>query len=173
WQAGRLFNLFDSYFSNKDEGLNAKEGSSDGKLEIKKVDYAYGFYNILIQFRRFLLKDEMIDSIGITKGKVYEGVVTRCGVTRFPPVSYIVVWVGQNGYHHHTEMSKTISKLGMRNVTGVMTKYDRTEKDITPIGGFPRYDVVKEIKLKFIDTSSKLTGPWSIPEQNEKQKFMV
>ena len=29
-------------------------------------------------------KDEMIDIIGVTKGKGYEGVVTRWGVTRLP-----------------------------------------------------------------------------------------
>lgn len=81
---------------------------------------------------------------------------------------------------------------------------DRTEKDITPMGGFPHYGVVKddylmikgccvgpkkrvvtlrqsllnqtsrvaleEIKLKFIDTSSKF-GHGRFQTTQEKQKF--
>ncbi|KAL2928205.1 60S ribosomal protein L3-1 [Bienertia sinuspersici] len=99
----------------------------------------------------------MIDSIGITKGKVYEGVVTRWGVTRFPRKT--TEWL-PSPYRDEQDNIQARNEECHR----VMTKYDRIEKDITPIGGFPRYDVVKEIKLKFIDTSSKLTGPWSIPE---------
>ncbi|CAN1305682.1 60S ribosomal protein L3 [Linum perenne] len=99
------------------------------------------------------------------KGKGYEGVVTRWGVTRLPRkthrglrkvacigawhparVSYTVARAGQNGYHHRTEMNKKIYKLGKtgQDSHNAMTEYDRTEKDITPIGGFPHYGVVKE-----------------------------
>jgi len=65
----------------------------------------------------------MIDIIGVTKGKGYEGVVTRWGVTRLPRkthrglrkvacigawhptrVSFTVARAGQNGYHHRTEL---------------------------------------------------------------------
>ncbi|KAJ6327841.1 hypothetical protein OIU78_014657 [Salix suchowensis] len=152
------------------------------------------------------------------KGKGYEGVVTRWGVTRLPRkthrglrkvacigawhparVSFTVARAGQNGYHHRTELNKKIYKLGKSGQEShdAATEYDRTEKDITPIGGFPHYGVVKEdylmikgccvgpkkrvvtlrqsllkqtsrvsmeeIKLKFIDTSSKF-GHGTIPD---------
>ena len=73
----------------------------------------------------------MIDVIGVTKGKGYEGFVIRCGVTRHPRkthrglrkvacigawhparVSFTVSRASQNGYHHHTEMNNKIYKIG-------------------------------------------------------------
>ncbi|CAN1305685.1 60S ribosomal protein L3 [Linum perenne] len=135
----------------------------------KKVDFAYSFFEKQIPIDAVFQKDEMIDIIGVTKGKGYEGVVTRWGVTRLPRkthrglrkvacigawhparVSYTVARAGQNGYHHRTEMNKKIYKLGKtgQDSHNAMTEYDshfdRTEKDITPIGGFPHYGVVKE-----------------------------
>ncbi|CAA2982342.1 60S ribosomal L3 [Olea europaea subsp. europaea] len=170
-------------------------------------------------------KDEMIDIIGVTKGKGYEGVVTRWGVTRLPRkthrglrkvacigawhparVSFTVARAGQNGYHHRTEMNKKIYKLGKtaQESHSAMTEFDRTEKDITPMGGFPHYGIVKDdylmikgccvgpkkrvvtlrqsllnqtsrlaledIKLKFIDTSSKF-GHGRFQTTEEKAKF--
>ncbi|KAF6176947.1 hypothetical protein GIB67_027747 [Kingdonia uniflora] len=98
-------------------------------------------------------------------GKGYEGVVTLWGVTRLPrkthkglrKVACIGVWyparvpftvarAGQNGYHHRTEMKKKVYKLGKagQESHSAMTDFDRTEKDITLIGGFPHYGIVKE-----------------------------
>nr|GMC95556.1 60S ribosomal protein L3 [Ipomoea batatas] len=157
-------------------------------------------------------KDEMINIIGVTKGKGYEGVVTRWGVTHLPRkthrglrkvacigtwhpirVSITVARAGQNGYHHRTEMNKKIYKLGKagQESHAAITEFDRTEKDITLMGGFPHYGVgpkkrvvtlrqtllnqtsrvaLEEIKLKFIDTSSKF-GHGRFQTTQEKQKF--
>ncbi|KAF2320069.1 hypothetical protein GH714_023067 [Hevea brasiliensis] len=191
----------------------------------KKVDFAYSFFEKQIPIEAVFQKDEMIDIIGVTKGKGYEGVVTRWGVTRLPRkthrglrkvacigawhparVSFTVARAGQNGYHHRTEMNKKIYKLGKTGQEShtAITEYDRTEKDITPMGGFPHYGVVKEdyvmikgccvgpkkrvvtlrqsllnqtsrvaleeIKLKFIDTSSKF-GHGRFQTTQEKAKF--
>ncbi|KAL8553722.1 hypothetical protein ACS0TY_002133 [Phlomoides rotata] len=191
----------------------------------KKVDFAYGFFEKQIPVDAVFQKDEMIDIVGVTKGKGYEGVVTRWGVTRLPRkthrglrkvacigawhparVSFTVARAGQNGYHHRTEMNKKIYKLGKggQESHSAMTEFDRTEKDITPMGGFPHYGVVKddyllikgccvgpkkrvvtlrrsllnqtsrvaleEIKLKFIDTSSKF-GHGRFQTMQEKAKF--
>ncbi|GAB2232613.1 hypothetical protein Drorol1_Dr00011654 [Drosera rotundifolia] len=108
-------------------------------------------------------KDEMIDIIGVTKGKGYEGVVTRWGVGRLPRkthrglrkvacigawhparVSYTVARAGQNGYHHRTELNKKIYKLGKAGQDShkAQTVYDGTDKDITSMGGFPHYGIV-------------------------------
>jgi len=109
-------------------------------------------------------KDEMIDVIGVTKGKGYEGVTTRWGVTRLPRkthrglrkvacigawhpsrVSFSVARSGQNGYHHRTEMNKKIYQIGEKGGnTNCTTDYDLTKKNITPMGGFPHYGVVDE-----------------------------
>ncbi|KAK8561133.1 hypothetical protein V6N12_048208 [Hibiscus sabdariffa] len=61
-------------------------------------------------------------------------------------VSFTVARAGQNGYHHRTEMNKKVYKLGRagHESHSAMTEYDRTEKDITPMGGFLHYGVVKE-----------------------------
>ncbi|KAB5563670.1 hypothetical protein DKX38_003724 [Salix brachista] len=101
----------------------------------------------------------------------------------------------------HTQMN-VISIKSKGGISGMV--YDRTEKDITPIGGFPHYGVVKEdylmikgccvgpkkrvvtlrqsllkqtsrvsmeeIKLKFIDTSSKF-GQGRFQTSEEKAKF--
>merc|ERR1712100_857425 len=73
----------------------------------------------------------MIDTIAITKGKGYEGVVTRWGVTKLPRkthkglrkvacigswhpsrVKFTVARAGQNGYHHRTELNKKVYRIG-------------------------------------------------------------
>merc|ERR1712113_842982 len=115
-------------------------------------------------------KDEMIDVIGVTKGKGYEGVTTRWGVTRLPRkthrglrkvacigawhpsrVSFSVARSGQNGYHHRTEMNKKIYMIGSaaKKEDGstnfnAKTDNDLTDKTITPLGGFPHYGIVNE-----------------------------
>jgi len=58
-----------------------------------------------------------------------------------------VARAGQKGYHHRTEINKKIYRIGQgihqkdgkvvkNNAT---TDYDLTEKNITPMGGFPHY----------------------------------
>lgn len=112
----------------------------------KKVDYAYSFFEKQIPVNAVFQKDEMIDIIGVTKGKGYEGVVTRWGVTRLPRkthrglrkvacigawhparVSFTVARAGQSGYHHRTEMNKKIYKLGKsgQESHSAMTEFDR------------------------------------------------
>ncbi|KAJ9670938.1 hypothetical protein PVL29_027092 [Vitis rotundifolia] len=209
----------------KQKKAHLMEIQVNGGTVAQKVDYAYKFFEKQVPVDAIFQKDEMIDIIGVTKGKGYEGVVTRWGVTRLPRkthrglrkvacigawhparVSFTVARAGQNGYHHRTEMNKKIYKLGKADQEShaAMTEFDRTEKDITPMGGFPHYGVVKddyvlikgccvgpkkrvvtlrqsllkqtsrvaleEIKLKFIDTSSKF-GHGRFQTTQEKQKF--
>lgn len=114
----------------------------------KKVDYAYSFFEKQVPIDAIFQKDEMIDIIGVTKGKGYEGVVTRWGVTRLPRkthrglrkvacigawhparVSFTVARAGQNGYHHRTEMNKKIYKVGKagQETHSAMTEFDRLD----------------------------------------------
>ncbi|KAG2663068.1 hypothetical protein I3760_16G009700 [Carya illinoinensis] len=209
----------------KQKKAHLMEIQVNGGTVAQKVDYAYNFFEKQIPVDAVFQKDEMIDIIGVTKGKGYEGVVTRWGVTRLPRkthrglrkvacigawhparVSFTVARAGQNGYHHRTEMNKKIYKLGKAGLEShtAVTEFDRTEKDITPMGGFPHYGIVKddyimikgccvgpkkrvvtlrqsllkqtsrlaleEIKLKFIDSSSKF-GHGRFQTTQEKQKF--
>jgi large subunit ribosomal protein L3e len=194
----------------KQKKAHLMEIQVNGGTIAEKVDYGYKFFEKAIPVDAVFQKDEMIDIIGVTRGHGYEGVVTRWGVTRLPRkthrglrkvacigawhparVSYTVARAGQNGYHHRTEMNKKVYKIGKvgQESFKAMTEFDRTEKDITPMGGFAHYGIVKddylmlkgcvmgpkkrvitlrqslykqtsrsaleEIKLKFIDTSSK------------------
>jgi len=209
----------------KQKKAHLMEIQVNGGTVAQKVDYAYNFFEKQVPIDALFQKDEMVDIIGVTKGKGYEGVVTRWGVTRLPRkthrglrkvacigawhparVSFTVARAGQNGYHHRTEMNKKIYKIGKADQEShkAMTEFDRTEKDITPMGGFPHYGVLKddyimirgccvgtkkrvvtlrqsllkqtsrtaleEIKLKFIDTSSKF-GHGRFQTTQEKAKI--
>jgi len=132
----------------------------------QKVDFARGKFEKEIRVAEVFQQDEQLDVIGVTKGKGFEGTTTRWGTKRLPRkthrglrrvgciggwhparVRYSVARAGQNGYHHRTEMNKKVYRIG----TGVkyeggnnnaQTTNDLTEKNITPLGGFPHYGVV-------------------------------
>jgi len=126
-------------------------------------------------------ESEMIDTMSITKGKGFEGVVTRWGVTRLPRkthkglrkvacigawhpsrVSYSVPRAGQNGYHHRTEINKKVYRIGAGVDTdgaaaanNASTEFDLTVKGITPVGGFPHYG---EVNQDYIMIKGGVTG---------------
>ncbi|KAK9860383.1 hypothetical protein WJX84_002169 [Apatococcus fuscideae] len=131
----------------------------------EKVDFAFKHFEQPIPIDAVLRKDEMIDTIAITRGRGTEGVVTRWGVTRLPRkthrglrkvacigawhparVSWTVARSGQHGYHHRTEQNKKVYKIGKKGEDSHLatTEVDVTHKDITPMGGFPHYGIVNE-----------------------------
>merc|ERR1712127_596287 len=96
-------------------------------------------------------KDENIDVIGVTKGRGYEGVTTRWGVTRLPrkthrglrKVACIGSWhparvsdtvprAGQNGYFHRTEMNKKIYRIGKKATMRVARQRLISPKRVSP-----------------------------------------
>ena len=113
-------------------------------------------------------QDEVVDICAVTKGHGTEGVVHRWGVKKLPrkthrglrkvacigawgpsKVSYAIARVGQNGYHHRTELNKKIYRIGKgckaeggKMIANAKTDYDITEKTINPMGGFPHYGMV-------------------------------
>ncbi|EEB16437.1 60S ribosomal protein L3, putative [Pediculus humanus corporis] len=127
--------------------------------------------------------DEMIDCIGVTKGKGYKGVTSRWHTKKLPRkthkglrkvacigawhpsrVQFTVARAGQKGYHHRTEMNKKIYRIGQGihykdgKLVGnnASTDYDLTEKSITPMGGFPHYG---EVNHDFIMIKGCCVGP--------------
>lgn len=135
-----------------------------GSME-EKVDFGYSLFEQTVSVDSVFQPNEMLDTIAITKGKGTEGVVTRWGVTRLPRkthrglrkvacigawhparVSWTVARSGQMGFHHRTEMNKKVYRVGKKNEDSHKgsTEFDVTDKDITPMGGFPHYGVVNE-----------------------------
>jgi large subunit ribosomal protein L3e len=135
-----------------------------------KIDFGYGLFEKTVPVNTVFSANEMVDTIGVTKGHGFEGVVTRWGVTRLPRkthrglrkvacigawhpanVQFSVARAGQNGYHHRTEINKKIYRVGASSAgkfgdgefhANAVTESDLTHKAITPLGGFPHYGVV-------------------------------
>lgn len=134
-----------------------------------KVDFAVSLFEKPVNVRQVFKDNEMLDTIGVTKGKGFEGVTTRWGTTRLPRkthrglrkvacigswhpagVQYTVARAGQNGYHHRTEINKKIYRIGegitrdgKKVYDSAKTLHDLTDKSITPLGGFPHYGEVR------------------------------
>jgi large subunit ribosomal protein L3e len=141
----------------------------NGGSVVDKVDFGHSLFEKPVSVDAVFNENEMIDVIGVTKGRGFEGVITRWGCTRLPRkthrglrkvacvgawhparVSFTVARAGQNGYHHRTEMNKKIYRIGKAldkdgkpNMTAT-TAQDLTQKTITPLGGFPHYGAVDE-----------------------------
>lgn len=130
-----------------------------------KVDYAVGLFEKAVTVDAVFAANEMIDTIALTKGHGFEGVVARWGVTRLPRkthrglrkvacigawhpsrVSWAVARAGQRGFFHRTEINKKVYKVGKKGEESHLasTEFDVTRKDITPLGGFPHYGTVNE-----------------------------
>merc|ERR1712168_1510096 len=138
-----------------------------------KVDYAYGMFEKTVPIMDVFAKNEMIDLIGVTKGKGFKGVTSRWHTKKLPRkthkglrkvacigawhpsrIQYTVARAGQKGYHHRTEINKKIyaikpgyhmDKEANKLVkNNASTEYDTTDKCINPLGGFPNYGMVKQ-----------------------------
>jgi large subunit ribosomal protein L3e len=140
----------------------------NGGTIAQKVDFAKQHFEQEIRVSKIFDQDEMIDVLGVTKGKGYSGVTKRFGTKRLPRkthrglrkvgcigawhparVRFTVARAGQLGYHHRTEMNKKIYRIGVGikyegGNNNASTAADLTEKNITPLGGFPHYGVVRE-----------------------------
>jgi large subunit ribosomal protein L3e len=154
--------------------LNFRQ-SGGGGLEIQvnggtiaqKIEFATTKLESEVSVGEIFKDNEMIDTIGVTRGKGFAGVVKRFGVSRLPrkthrglrKVGCIGAWhpasvrwtcarAGQLGYFHRTEMNKKIYRVGAGSIRGVKnnatTEADVNEKNITPLGGFPHYGVVNQ-----------------------------
>lgn len=131
-----------------------------------KVKFAEDNFEQTITVDKVFEENEMIDVIGVTKGHGREGVIKRWGVTRLPrkthrglrkvacigawhpsSVRWTVARTGQRGYFHRTEINKKVYRVGAGAIDGVKnnatTENDIEIKNITPVGGFPHYGIVK------------------------------
>jgi large subunit ribosomal protein L3e len=155
----------------------------NGGTASEKVDFCVALFEKQVPVDSVFNENQMIDVIGVTKGKGFKGVVSRWGVRKLPRkthkglrkvacigawhpsrVSYAVPRAGQKGYHHRTVVNKKIYRIGkgLRTEGGKViannatTEFDLTEKAITPLGGFPHYGVVNE---DFLMLKGGVLGP--------------
>jgi large subunit ribosomal protein L3e len=113
----------------------------------------------------FSNEGDFVDVLGVTKGHGYTGTTARYGLKKLPRkthkglrkvgcigswhparVRYTIARAGQDGYHHRTEANKRILRIGKsaREVKdNATTEADVTQKNITPLGGFPHYGEVQ------------------------------
>merc|ERR1712216_491442 len=133
-----------------------------GSME-DKVKFGSELFEKPVAIDSVFEENEMIDTIAISKGKGYEGVVTRWGVTKLPrkthkglrKVACIGSWHPSRVKFTRatlTELNKKVYKIakGVRGADGKITQnnatteFDLTVKGITPLGGFPHYGEVNE-----------------------------
>jgi len=161
----------------KQKKAHIMEIQVNGGNATDKVNFASNFLEKAVPIDGIFQTNEMIDVIGITKGKGTKGVISRFGVTRLPrkthrglrkvacvgawhpsAVKWTVARAGQKGFHHRTETNKKIYRIGILGQTShrASTKYDVTDKGITPLGGFPHYGNICE---DFIILKGSVPGP--------------
>jgi large subunit ribosomal protein L3e len=146
----------------------------------QKVDFAVSLFEKQVPVDAVFQESEMIDAIGVTKGKGFEGVTKRWGTKKLPRkthkglrkvacigawhpsrVSYAVARAGQLGYYHRTQINKKVYRVGKGDdKNNAATEFDLTQKTITPLGGFPHYGVVKN---DFIMIKGQCIGPKKRP----------
>jgi len=163
----------------------------NGGTVAQKVDWAFKKFEGEVTVGEVFNEYEMIDTIGVTRGKGTAGVVKRFGVTRLPrkthrglrkvgcigawhpaAVKWTVARTGQLGYHHRTELNKKIYRIGAGAVRGTKnnatTEADAIEKNITPLGGFPHYGEVNE---DFVMVKGGIVGTRKRPIILRKSNF--
>merc|ERR1712158_137340 len=148
-----------------------------------KVDWCQEKFEKEVAVNTVFAKNEMVDTIGITKGRGYHGVTSRWHTKKLPRkthkglrkvacigawhpsrVAFSVARSGQKGYHHRTEINKKVYRVGAgyHTVDGkevknnAATAADVTDKSINPVGGFVHYGLVKN---DFIMIKGGVMGP--------------
>merc|ERR1712025_1194360 len=148
-----------------------------------KVNFAREHFEKKVPIKQVFAKDEMIDIIGVTKGKGFKGVTSRWHTKKLPRkthkglrkvacigawhpsrIQFTVARAGQKGYHHRTEINKKIydirdgyhMKDGKLVQNNAATDYDLADKSINPMGGFLHYG---EVKQDFVMIKGCCIGP--------------
>merc|ERR1711988_1743758 len=139
----------------------------NGGSTADKVNFIKGMFEKDLKIDQVFGPQEVIDVVGVTEGKGFTGVTKRYGVRKLPrkthrglrkvgcigawhpsKIQYSVPRAGQAGYHHRTETNKRIYRIGQGERYGATnnasTENDLTEKNITPMGGFPHYGIVRD-----------------------------
>jgi large subunit ribosomal protein L3e len=117
-----------------------------------KVNWIKEHLEKQVDIHQVFAQDEMIDCIGVTKGRGFKGVTSRWHTRKLPRkthkglrkvacigawhpsrVSFTVARAGQKGYHHRTELNKKVYRMGTPEKGNAKTEFDNTDKSITPM----------------------------------------
>jgi len=151
----------------KTKKAHVMEVQVNGGTTTDKVNFIKGYFEKDLKVDNVFSNGEVVDVIGVTKGKGFTGVTKRWGVRKLPrkthrglrkvgcigswhpsKISFTIPRAGQCGYHHRTETNKRIYKMGQGERSGATnnasTESDLTQKNITPMGGFPHYGIVRD-----------------------------
>lgn len=128
-----------------------------------QFEYAKNLLGQEIRVRDIFQPGQFLDVIAVTKGKGFQGVVKRFGVSKLPHKSrkrvravgtlgpwhpnrimYTVPRAGQMGVHQRTEYNKRLLRIGEKS------------DDITPPGGFPHYGLLQS---DFLLLDGSIPGP--------------
>lgn len=126
-----------------------------GSLE-DQLKYAKDILGKEVKINDVVKEGDMLDLLGVTKGKGFQGHVKRFGVKLLSHKnskhrrmigtagSWHPNWVqatvpnaGQTGYHQRTEYNKRVLKIG------------EDGEEITPAGGFPHYGSIRNSYVMF------------------------
>ncbi|KAI5172047.1 large subunit ribosomal protein L3e [Nematocida sp. LUAm3] len=165
----------------KIKSINSKkahimESQLNGGTAQEKIDFALSCFEKEISISDVVSREEMVDIIGVTKGKGFQGCTKRWGTTILPRktnkglrkvacigawhpsrVMYSVARAGQMGFHHRVMPNKRVYLVGNGNdKNACKTDFDLTEKTINPMGGFSGYGVVQN---DFIMIKGSVVGP--------------
>jgi len=152
----------------REKKAHIMEVQLNGGTIADKVEWAREHLEKQVHVDQVFSTDEMIDTIGVTKGHGFKGVTSRWHTKKLPRkthkglrkvacigawhpsrVSFTVARAGQKGYHHRTEINKKIYRIGKSCLTAEgksngSTEFDITEKTINPMGGFAHYGIVRQ-----------------------------
>merc|ERR1711868_339508 len=178
-------------FTKSSKKWESEDGKKAHLIEIQvnggsiadKVEWCKDNFEKEVAVNTVFAKNEMIDCIGITKGRGYHGVTSRWHTKKLPRkthkglrkvacigawhpsrVAFSVARSGQKGYHHRTEINKKVYRVGAgyHSVDGKevrnngATAQDVTDKSINPVGGFVHYGLVKN---DFVIIKGGVMGP--------------
>ena len=135
---------------------------SGGSID-EQINYAKNLLGKEIKINEVLKEGDMIDTIGVTKGKGFQGAIKRWGVKLLTHknskhrrmigtagswhpnwIQSTVPQAGQMGYHQRTEYNKRVLKIGENG------------DEITPASGFPHYGFVRN---SYILLHGSIPGP--------------
>jgi large subunit ribosomal protein L3 len=135
-----------------------------GENPEEKLKFAEQFLGKEMTVKDVFKEGELVDTIGVTKGKGFQGVIKRYGVKRLPHktekkrrtignhgpetpwriLPLVIPMPGQMGYHRRTELNKWLLKIGENG------------EEINRKGGWIKYGVVKN---QWVMLKGSVQGP--------------
>ncbi len=135
-----------------------------GENTEEKLKYAESLLGKELKIDEVFKEGQLVDTIGVTKGKGFQGVVKRYGVKRLPHktekkrraignhgpetpwriLPLVIPMPGQMGYHRRTELNKWLLKIGNKG------------EEINRKGGWIRYGIVKN---QWVMLKGSVQGP--------------